>query len=473
MEAHAVDLHPKEDQVLETKEHRFLFSSTLKKISDKTRSEGLIRMFCISFPLILCSLSSYLTSSLERMLIGWHAPQSLEAIATASALSWAFFGGVNVLTGMAEAYIARQQGAGQITVIGKAVWQMIWFSLGTGILFIPLGLWGYQYFYAKESLQAEYFSLIMLYGPLQPLFCTLAAFLAGRGKIRKLVMIPIYGAIIQLIISWSMMQGILPWLPRFDVRGAAIASIVSQALQVVWLFAIFFCKEYRALFKTRDWKFDFPLFKKLFSLCFPAAVLYNIEAAGWSYFYSTAEVQGGEGLRICCICQGLTIFFVFFGEGLSRAVMILANYSIGQGRKDYIGSILKNSTILSVVMLFIECALLWIFPSLWQGYEASFSLLSSVMLTLIFLLLQNLQWNIGAILYALGDSIFVTASGSIGIWVFLSSPIFVLGLGQHYNAVSAWTCVTIYAGMIIGIYLWRLKVLHAPRPLPTSIPQRC
>ena len=155
--------------------------------------EGSIReLMWVAFPLMLSSLSTLAMVFVDRLFLAHYSPAALSAAVTAGTMWWAITGALLILAAMSEVFVAQYNGAGLHERIGRPVWQMIWFSLGTILICIPLGLYGGPLIFQGSvnfQLETSYFGWLNFFGPTWPLSAALSAFWVGRGKVRMVTML--------------------------------------------------------------------------------------------------------------------------------------------------------------------------------------------------------------------------------------------------------------------------------------------
>ena len=112
----------------------------------KYPSGSLRELWAISFPLMLSMMSGSLMIFLDRLLLARFSIDALNACVNATVIAAAWQFAFLTTAAIAEVFVGQYNGAGQHQKIGEPVWQMIWFSLLTGLLFIPLGLFSGPFF---------------------------------------------------------------------------------------------------------------------------------------------------------------------------------------------------------------------------------------------------------------------------------------------------------------------------------------
>jgi len=435
----------------------------------KNQSGSIKNVWEHSLPPMISCFSSYIMWFIDRCFLSYYSLEALNATVTASALAWGFLGGAAVMAGMIELFVAQYEGANQSEKIGPAIWQMIWFSLFTSLIFIPIGIWGTDFFYTSHSMEASYFRWTICFGFFQPLIYTLTSFFVGRGHSKAIISLALFSTLFYIVIDKAFIFGVANIIPKMGSTGAAIAGCLTLALQAIILFICFILPNNRKTCNTHLWHFDWTRFIKFSRVAGPPAILYNIEQLGWSLFYSLMFLASPIHITISSLCQGLILLFSFLGDGLARGSSVLANNSVGAGNFDLVRKVWRSTSLILIFIFLFQVLILLIKPTF---FIRSFlptthstdlfggPLEGSLWFVLIFLLFQGFQWVLSGLLHARGESFFVMFSGSLSIWLFLISPAYFFIIERHYSVLWAWFFVAFYSIMCTLIYFWRWRTHH-------------
>src|SRR5579871_2099171 len=110
--------------------------------------EGSVReLWTISFPLMISTLAMLSMIFTDRIFLAHYSLGALNASVNAGTLAWAFMAGIGMITAMSEVFVAQYNGAKLFDRIGSPVWQMIWFSVFSFLISVPLAIWGAPLFF--------------------------------------------------------------------------------------------------------------------------------------------------------------------------------------------------------------------------------------------------------------------------------------------------------------------------------------
>ena len=161
-------------------------SSVKDQVEVKTLTKypsGSLRELCsISLPLMLSMMSGSLMLFLDRLLLARYSIDALNACVNAAMIAAALQFAFLTTSAIAEVFVGQYNGASQYKKIAEPVWQMIWFSLLSVFVFLPLGLFAGPLFFFDPlyaPLEVEYFKWLMYFGPIRLL--EISRFLPASG----------------------------------------------------------------------------------------------------------------------------------------------------------------------------------------------------------------------------------------------------------------------------------------------------
>ncbi len=444
------------------------------KLSKHTNG-GVKELLHISLPLMISSFACLLMIFIDRSFLSHYSVNALNAAVNAGTLSWAFLGSLGMVAAMSEVFVAQYNGAGIQKEIGRPVWQMIWFSLFTFLLFIPFAFYLGTWMYAgteHAALKIDYFKYLMLFGPSYPIMTALAGFYIGRGKTRLLIVIAVVANIINFFADWILIWGIKGIVPEMGIAGAAIGTSLGSIFEVAILFWLFIRKKNRDSFGTGNWQFNMAVFKKCFIVGLPQGAFYFLEVIGWVVFYFMMTKLSENHITISAICQSIAILLSFFYDGLSRGVTALAGNFIGARQYHLTFKLLKSGFKLQLIFFFgisllffcdLPTVINYLFPghfegtSFWltAGNDVHEALQICLFFCFVYLFFEGMRWVLSGLLTAAGDTVFLLIVSTLSVWIFLLLPVYLIVVKYKMSIQIAWLLTAIYAALLNLIYLIR------------------
>ncbi len=423
----------------------------------------------LSLPLMISSLAWLAMILVDRLFLSRYSLNALNAAATAGTLAWAFQGAVGMVAGMSEVFVAQYNGAGEKHRVGGPVWQMLWFSLSSLVLFVPLAIWGGDLFFAGDpnrELETQYFRYLMLFGPGYAMMYSFAGYFVGQGRTRLMVYLALGANLLNLLLDFLLIRGVEGWIPEMGVKGAAIGTSVGYLSQAVVLFFVFIReKEWGA----RNWRLDFSEMKKCIKVGLPQGLFNLFEVLGWALFYRMMTHLGEKHITVSVMCQSLMIFLWFFMDGLTRGTAAAAGNYIGAKRFDLVHKTVKNAWMLQGLFSLLLLPFLVVYPAeLIQFLFFSDSDIrldpeliplfqSCLTLCFFYIGLDGLRWVLSGALSAAGDTLFLMIAGSVSVWAFFLLPVYLFVVGYSLSVSWAWVISVAFAALIFLIYWIRFE----------------
>ena len=132
----------------------------------------------IAFPLMLAALSVNLMMFCDRIILAYYSLQAMNAVAIATMFIAVFQFGIIAIVSIAEVFVGQHNGAKRYQQLAEPVWQMIWLSLASFIIFMPLafftGKWVLPPHY--HTLGITYYKIITAFSTIMALSAALSAF---------------------------------------------------------------------------------------------------------------------------------------------------------------------------------------------------------------------------------------------------------------------------------------------------------
>lgn len=423
-------------------------------------------LWAISFPLMLSLMSSSLMFFWDRLLLAKFSIEAHNAAASAGTLVTFLQFAFLCTTCIAEVFVGQYNGSNQKDQIGKPVWQMIWLSIFSTALFIPLGFFAGSFFFAEspyQDLEIEYFQYMMIFGPIFCLSSALSTFYIGRGCVKFVTCTVILSNIINTFLAYNFIFGFADIIPQMGIAGAALATGISQIIQTLLLFCDFIRKKNRQEYGTNKYKFNWDEFYKCLKLGFPSSLAHTIEILAWAVFFRMLMNAGEDHITVVSIAQSIFFLFTFLTEGISKGATAIAANMIGAGKLQDLWKLLKAGIKFYALIFFLFGAIFFINPaplinlfvSPQESEEIYHLIVSSCLWVWIFFLFDGIHWLVVGLLTAAGDTKFVLKAGSSSVWIFALLPTYIFVVLKGNPPDMAWAITAFYGLMVCSIYLYR------------------
>ena len=312
---------------------------------------SLRELITLSLPLILSLFSASFMGFCDRLFLANFSLEAFEGCVTGNALASIFQHSCIRITTMAQVFVGLYMGANQRHEIGRTIWQMIWFSLISMVITIPLGMMAGSFYFSGTPVAESgslYFS-VMNYGNfLFPLATALSSYYIGRGKVRIIFICTFFSNMLNIGLDYVMIFGIPGILPSMGIYGAALATVFSQTTFCIILLAFFLRKKERDNFGTGNFAFKWKPFWKLTRLGLIRAVARIMILADWVAITHIMSLKGEDYLLVLSVGSTLILLFTFINDGMCQGMITMASNLMGAGKWKYLRKMVISSVLFLV-----------------------------------------------------------------------------------------------------------------------------
>lgn len=428
------------------------------------------KLFNLALPLMLTALSTSLMIFFDRLILSNYNTHAMNSVLSSTSVITIFQYSFLSLTSIATVFVGRAYGAKKFHDVATPVWQMIWFSLAASIFFVLLGN------YAGSTLLHEtfheeglpYFRILMSCGFLTALIGGLSSFFIGTGRTSLISILALIANAINLVLDIVLVFGLIPGIDAMGTAGAALATVIAQATQVLIMFTIFLNAHNKKTYNTYDCRLKLKELFQYLKVGVPHSLSHLIEFSAWAYVVYLISDMGEEYVFVYSLGQTLFILFCFASHGLYNATMSVASNIIGAKSNHLIKSLLKSSIIIQFLIaaaLILPCIA---FPDYFINAFIMFndetidpSIYHSLYLTLfaiwLYFILDGIAWIVASILTAYGHTISIMFITAITAWGACILPIKLFVVKQHGPPESIWYLACCYAITALICFSLRYK----------------
>ncbi|NGX39708.1 MAG: hypothetical protein KR126chlam1_01041 [Chlamydiae bacterium] len=337
-------------------------------------SASLRELLYLSLPLILSLFSASFMGFCDRLFLARHSLGALEGSVSAGYLCILFQQPVMRVATMSQVFVGLYRGGGEPHKIGNSVWQMIWLSLLSMLVTLPLSQFVAPFFFNGTVIREEantYFMTLMAVNFLFPLATTLTAYFIGQGRTKIIFIATLFAHGLNICLDYFFIFGIEGVLPPMGIFGAALATGISQGLFCVVLFYFFLQKKERKTYRTNEYHFNWNDFWDQLQIGLPRAATRIIILTAWVSITRLITLKGGDHLMVMSIGGTLILLFTFINDGLCQGMITIASTLMGSKNYDQIWKLVRSALIFLVVttallaipyLVFPEFTLSFFFP---------------------------------------------------------------------------------------------------------------
>ncbi|WP_246204387.1 MATE family efflux transporter [Devosia marina] len=295
--------------------------------------------FALAWPLVIAQVAQNALQATDVLMMGWLGPEALAAGTLASSfLMPLFLFGVGAVSAVAP-LTAQARGRRDIKAIRRVVRQGFWAAIALALLLTPIllqirtvyGWLGQDPVLAERAEEYIQIAVLMLVPAMGVI--VLRSFLSTFDSTRIILVITLGGVIVNAITNYLLMFGNFG-LPRLELRGAAIATVLTNLfmLGAMLTYVLRHRRFKRFNILIRFWKPDWPRFREIFRIGTPIGLTVLAEVG---LFAAAAILMGRLGTdelaahAVALQCASLA-FMVPLGLGIAATVRV----GVAYGRKD-------------------------------------------------------------------------------------------------------------------------------------------
>ncbi len=438
----------------------------------------------LAWPLVLTFLSETAIAMVDIIIIG---RLGSDAVAAAALGTMAFFLMLLIAIGitLATAPLAAQaMGARAPRRVRRVVRQGLWIAallslpasallMKADLMLIELG----QPVQAVEGAQAyldfQAWALVSAVA-----FVVLRNFAAVLNRPRLGLWVILVGIPVNGILDYGLVLGRLG-LPRMEIAGAGLASLVTHTL--MFLAMLLIAVRVRPLSRYnilgRFWKTDWEVFAQIFRIGLPIAgimfmefglIMGSLVMIGWI---------GADALAAHQIALMLASVTFKVPLGISQAATVRVGHAAG--RRDAAGVARSGWTaiFMGIAFMAMTSVVMWTCPELLAsifldradaGNAAVMALAASlIMVAAVFQIGDGVQTVGAGVLRGLSDTRVPMTFAAFGFWVLGLSAGYVLGLRMDLGTVGIWIGMTVGLSAVAVFHVLRfrhlLRIGYLPR----------
>lgn len=420
---------------------------------------------------MLMALSWNFMYFFDRLILAQYSVDAMNAAAAAAMICNIFQLSTFAVASIAEVFVGKYNGARKQKKMAIPAWQMIWLSLATWVVFLPVAFWGRDYLLAEEFQHhgRPYFLWVMAFGPFLPLSAAVSSFFIGQGKVALISVLTVVTNLINLVLDYIFIFGITGIIPSLGTKGAALATVMAQTIQLSILFLIFLNKNNRLKFGTGNFHFKWRKLKSYLKVGLPNAISHALEMSAWASVYPILAWNNTQYVSIFIVGQNVMYLSAFLSEGMQKGVITVASNILGAGQKDAIRRLLFSSIKLHLIIVTLVAIPLLLYPEVLVDaflhklkeigevdadaiYHTSNATLHWVW---VYIFIDGFVWLIAGILTAAGDTRFLMITNATTAWFMAVLPIYIFLVILKMDPSILWGLMNFYTIVNLSCFIWR------------------
>jgi MATE family multidrug resistance protein len=342
-----------------------------------------------------------------------------------------------------------------------------------------------------QEAEVAYFRVLCLGASPALVSSALAGFYSGRGRTWTIMWVNAGATGVNLLLDWGLIFG--RWgLPELGIRGAALATVLSQCF-CVGVYAVLMSRAgVDAAYGTlRGWRPDGELLRRLVRFGLPSGVHFCLDIAGFTLFILLVGGLGTEALAATSITFNINSLAFLPMIGFGIAISVLVGQALGRerpalaARSVWSGAHLMLAYTGVFVVLYLGWPRLFVKPFGAAADPARFPAIAALSRDLLRFVAVYATFDAMAICFSAalkgaGDTRFVMGAilaSSVGVLV-VPTYIAVERLGVGIR--GAWLCAAGYIMCMSVLFFvrfrsgrWKgMRVIEEGPVVPTVYPER-
>jgi putative MATE family efflux protein len=318
-------------------------------------------------------------------------------------------------------------------------------------------------FFGVLPFAKDYASIVLIGFVLYSFDAASRIIIRAEGKPRAAMYPTITGAVLNMILD-----PIFVFVFKMGVRGAAIATVISQAVAVIYIISYFMSNRSIFHFKIADFKIDFKRFGEILKIGAPSFLMATIDSIVILLF-NRAIIKYGSDTYIAVVGIGIRIIDLTLmpAIGITQGFSTIAGFNYGAKLYNRVKKIFWESVIWNTVIGIIVFLVLMIFPRQLLGFfskDIGFVNLGVAPLRIIIATfpLLGFQFVSGTLFQAIGKPLPATIITLARQVLFLIPAIFIFPIFWGLTGIwMTWPFSDVMDFIVCGVFIaWEIRLLN-------------
>ena len=406
----------------------------------------------IAIPVALQNLLTTTGSMVDTMMIASLGRTQVGAVGLCAQFSSLMFSGYWGFVGGGMLFFSQYWGAKDDDGINRSYGLTLTCMMVVGLTFgllavlFPEGIM--RLYTDKPAIQligVQYLRIVGFAYPLMVLSMAMAALLRCTERVR----IPLYGSIASvftnIVLNWVLIFGHLG-LPALGVRGAALATVIAQAANILTIVLLAKRSGHKYLLAfRRHFRWDRALVRAYLRKCFPIICNEVLIGVGNMVINIVLGRQPEEAIAALAVFRTLEGLVIGFFAGFSSAASVLVGTNVGAGepqtayarawRLVYMCQLFIG--LLGAVLIALHRPILTMMGMSGESFRLAFGMLA---IYLAFAIIRMGNWTQNDTFRAAGDATTGTVLEIIFMWAMVLPLVWLTGMVWHWPTLLVFAC---------------------------------
>ncbi len=326
-------------------------------------------LISMAWPAILSMTINALYNVVDSIFVAWYSPDALTAVSIIHPLQMLMISfGVGSAVGV-NSLIARRLGARRQEEADKAASTSIRIGIFNYLIFAFIGIFLAKPFMHLYTDSPAIFDGGVTYLRIITMFCIfsmiqvqLEKVLQATGNMVAPMIISMSGAITNLILDPLLIFGV-GFLPELGIAGAAIATVIGQAVAFCVAMYILHTKEHVVHVQLKGYKMDWNVVKDIYAVGLPAMVMQSIGSI-MLFGYNAILSASATAVAVLGIYFKLQSFIFMPVFGLNQGAMPIMGYNYGARNRNRLMKTYKISLLIAGLIMSCGFAVFQLCPEM-------------------------------------------------------------------------------------------------------------
>ena len=335
-----------------------------------------------SVPLMVSTLVSSMYGMVDSMFVARISEKALTATTIAFPLTLFLFA-IAIGTAMGvNSRLSRFLGEGEMNDAKETAWTGIVLAIVSAVPFMLIGMFALPAIYplltadAEISLMGQAYTKITLVFCLGQFFASMGArLLQATGYASLSMAAQLTGSILNCILDPIMIFGYFGF-PAMGIRGAAIATVLSQCVSGTMSTALYFVKNPKLRLKRENLHMRVDLIGEIYRVGVPMMIVTSLNSVMMVATNRILEGVSGTAIAFYGVFGKLQNFMFMPVNGLSQGIVPIVGYFYGAKNADKIRETVKFALKIATGVMAVGMVVFFLFPNfLMSIYDASEAML--------------------------------------------------------------------------------------------------
>lgn len=367
----------------------------IQKLSEE-KIGRLVRQF--SLPAVLTLLSSALYSVIDRIFIGNSIGDlGIAGITIAFPIVFLLYAIAGLIGVGASSLVSIRLGAKKTDeaeeIVGNALLLLVVGSVIPTILSLLFSTPLLKVFGASTEVMpfAEDYLIIVLLGiPFSVLSFGMNTFISAEGNPRKAMATIVTGPVLNAIFAPIFLFGF-----RWGMKGAALATILSQIISAAWVLSHFFSGKSVLKIRMKNLKLRPAVVRSIFALGATTFLLQILTGAFNALINTSAEKYGGDiAVSSMGVIFSIQVLIVLLFMGISQGTQPIVGFNYGAKKFDRVKEALIYALVIAACIGTLALIVTRLFPAqifmLFNGQDKRWIDFGSYAMGVVFILLPTI-----------------------------------------------------------------------------------